>query len=87
MELNLCERIKSKIRTWIRKEISKTDRIVFSGKEDFYYFEEQFKARIFHLKLNKILDEKVDYGKFMPSLRPNASSDQKQAAIDRKRDF
>ena len=63
--------------------MSKTDRIVFSGKKDFSYFEEQFEARIFYLKLNKILDETVDYSNFMPSLRPNASSDQKQAAIDK----
>ena len=87
LELNLCVRIKSKIRTWTRKEMSKTDRIVFSGKEDFSYFEEQFEARIFHLKLNKILDETVDYRNFMPSLRPNASSDQKQAAIDKGKEI
>ena len=82
--MRITSRIKSKIRTWIRKEMSKTDRIVFSGKEeDFSYFEEQFEALIFNLKLNKILDETVDYRNFMPSLRPNASSDQKQAAIDK----
>ena len=64
--------------------MSKTDRIVFSGKEGaFSYFQEQFGARNFHLKLNKILDETVDYRNFMPRLRPNASSDQKQAAIDK----
>ena len=68
--------------------MSKTGRVVFSGKdEDFSYCEEQFEARTFHLKFNKILDETVDYGNFMPSLRPNASSDQKQAAIDKGRDF
>ena len=68
--------------------MSKTDRIVFSGKEeDFSYFEEQCEARIFHLKLNKILDETVDYRIFMPSLRPNASSDQKQAAIDKGKEI
>ena len=67
--------------------MSKTDRIVFSGKEHFSYFEEQFEARIFHLKLNKILDETVDYRNFMPSLRPNASSDQKQAAIDKRKEI
>ena len=60
------KKVKSKIKTWIRKEIS--NRIVFLGKEeDFSYFEEQFEARIFHLKLNKILDETVDYRNFMPS--------------------
>ena len=66
----------------------KTDRIVFSGKErNFSYFEEQFEARNFHLKLNKILDETVDYRNLMPSLRPNASSDQKQAAIDKGKEI
>ena len=68
--------------------MSKTDRIVFSGKEeDFSYFAEQFEARIFHLKLNKILDETVDYRNFMASLRRNASSDQKQAAIDKGKEI
>ena len=68
--------------------MSKTDRIVFSGKEeDFSYFEEQFEARSFHLKLNKILDETVDYRNFMSSIRPNASSDQKQAAIEKEKRF
>ena len=68
--------------------MSKTDRIVFSGKEeDCSYFEEQFEARIFHLKLNKILDETVDNKNFMPNLRPNASSDQKQAAIDKGKEI
>ena len=84
LELNFCVRIKSKIRTCIRKDMSKTEKIVFSGKEeDFSYFEEQLEARIFHLKLNKILDKTVDYRNFMPSVRPNVSSDQKQAAIDK----
>ena len=68
--------------------MSKTDRIFFSGKEeDFSYIEEQFEARIFHLKLNKILDETVDYRNFMPSLRPNASIDQQQAAIDKRKEI
>ena len=68
--------------------MSNTDRIVFSGKEeDFSNFEEQFEARIFHLKLNKILDETVDYRNFMPRLRTNASSDQKQAAIDKRKEI
>ena len=66
--------------------MSKTDRKVFSGKEeDFSIFEEQFEARIFHLKL-RILDETVDYRNFMPSLGPNASSDRKQAAIDKRKE-
>ena len=81
-------RIKSKIRIWIRKEMSKTDTIYFSGKEEeFFYFEGQFEARIFHLKLTKILDETVDYRKFIPSLGPNASSDQKQAALDKEKEI
>ena len=68
--------------------MSKTDSIVFSGKEeDCSYFEEQFEARIFHLKLNKILDETVDNKNFMPNFRPNASSDQKQAAIDKGKEI
>ena len=51
--------------------MSKTERIVFSGKgEGFSYLKEQIEARIFHLKLNKILHETVDYRNLMPSLRP-----------------
>ena len=88
MEFKFCVRIKSKIRIWIRKEMSKTDTIYFSGKEEeFFYFEGQFEARIFHLKLTKILDETVDYRKFIPSLGPNASSDQKQAALDKEKEI
>ena len=68
--------------------MSKIDRIIFLGKkEDFSSFEEQLEARTFHLKLNKILDETVDYRNFMPGLRPNASSDQKQAAIDKGKEI
>ena len=68
--------------------MSKNDRIIFLGKEeDFSYFEQQLEARIFHLKLNKILDETVDYRNFLPSLRPNASSDQKQAVIDKEKEI
>ena len=41
--------------------MSKSERIVFSGKEeDFLYFAEQFEARIFHLKLNKVINREVD---------------------------
>ena len=36
---------------------SKTiDKLFFSGKEDFVYFSEQFEARMYVLKLNKILE-------------------------------
>ena len=62
--------------------------MVFSGKEEnFSDFEEQSGEIFFHLKLNKILVETVDYRNFMPSLRPNASSDQKQAAIDKGKKY
>ena len=62
--------------------------MILSGKEEnFSYFEEQFMAGIFLLKLNRILDETVDYRNFMPKLRPNESSDQKQAAIDKVKEI
>ena len=68
--------------------MTKTDRITFSGKEeDFSYFEEHFEARSFHLKINKILDGKVDYRNFMPSLRPNANRDKKAAIDEGKKTF
>ena len=51
--------------------MSKTDKLVFFGRgRKFFLF--SYKARIFHLKLNKILDETVEYRNFMPSLRPKA---------------
>ena len=52
--------------------MSKSERIVFSGKEeDFLYFAEQFEARIFHLYLNKIINREVDEKNFAPSVRNN----------------
>ena len=64
---------------------SKTiDKLFFSGKEeDFVYFSEQFEARMYVLKLNKILDGTVGYREFIPTLRGRPSQEQIDAA-DRK---
>ena len=62
--------------------MSKSERIVFSGKEeDFLYFEEQFEARIFHLKLNKVINREVDEKDFAPSVRKNATAEQREASL------
>ena len=52
---------------------------MFSGKEeDFLYFAEQFEARIFHLKLNKVINREVDEKDFAPSVRNNATVEQRE---------
>ena len=61
-----------------------TDKVFFSGKEeDFVYFSEQFEARMYVLKLNKILDGTVGYREYIPTLRGQPSEEQNDAA-DRK---
>ena len=54
--------------------MSKSGRILFSGKEeDFLYFAEQFEARIFHLEVSKVINRKLDEKYFAPSVRNNAT--------------
>ena len=48
----------------------------FSGKEDFLFFAEQFEARIFHLKLNPVINREVDEKDFAPIVRNNATVEQ-----------
>ena len=68
--------------------MSKSERIVFSGKEeDFLYFAEQFEARIFHLKLNKVINREVDEKNFAPSVRNNATVDQREASLRKGREI
>ena len=57
---------------------SKTiDKFFFSGTEkDFVYFLEQFEARMYVLKLNKILDGTVGYREFILTLRGRPSQQQ-----------
>ena len=61
---------------------SKTiDKLFFSGKEeDFVYFSEPFEARMYVLKLNKILDGTVGFRDFIPTLRGRPSQEQIDAA-------
>ena len=62
--------------------MSKSERIVFSvDEEDFLYFAEQFEARIFHLKLNKVINREVDEKDFAPSVRNNAIVQQREASL------
>ena len=66
----------------------KNERVRFSGKEeDFLYFSEQFEARIFVLKLYKVLDGSSTFEAYVPSTRPNASRAEKDAAIDKGREI
>ena len=66
----------------------KNERIRFSGKEeDFLYFSEQFEARIFVLKLYKVLDVSSTFEDYVPSTRPNASRAEKDAAIAKGREI
>ena len=61
--------------------MSTSERIVFSGKEDFFYFVEQFEATIFHLKLNKVINREVDEKDIAPSVRNNATVEQREASL------
>ena len=67
--------------------MSKSERIVFSGEEDFLYFAEQFEARIFHLKLNKVINREVDEKDFESSVRNNATVEQKDAFLEKGEKF
>ena len=51
------------------------------------YFSEQFEARIFVLKLYKVLDGSSTFEDYVPSTRPNASRAKKDAAIAKGRNF
>ena len=53
----------------------------------FLYFSEQFEARIFVLKLYKVLDGRSTFEVYVPSTRPNASRAEKDAAIDKGREI
>ena len=67
--------------------MSKSKRIVFSGKEvDFLYFAEQFEARIFHLKLNKVINREVDEKDFAPIVRNNATVEQSEKSLRKGRE-
>ena len=66
----------------------KNQRVRFSGKEeDFLYISEQFEARIFVLKLYKVLEGSSTFEYYVPSTRPNASRAEKDAAIDKRREI
>ena len=64
----------------------KNKRVQFSGKEeDFLYLLEQFEARIFVLKLYKVLDGSSTFEDYVPSTVRNASRAKKGAAIAKGR--
>ena len=61
------------------------DKLFFSGKEeDYVYFSEQLEARMFVLKLNKIIDGTVGYRELIPTVMRRPSQEQIDAA-DKKR--
>ena len=45
------------------------------------HFAEQFEARIFHLKLNKVVNREVDENDFAPSVRNNPYVEQREASL------
>ena len=62
---------------------SKTEILVFSGREDdFLYFAEQFKARTHSVKLGNFLSGEALYLIFMPAVRDNSSEEQRRQAIE-----
>ena len=60
---------------------------MFSGKEDFLYFAEQFEARIFHLKLTKVINREVDEKDFAPNVRNNAIVEQIESFVRKGREI
>ena len=59
----------------------------FSGKEDdFLFFAEQFEARIFHLKLNKVINREVDEKDFARNVRNDATVEQREASLRKGRE-
>ena len=61
---------------------------MFSGKEeDFLYFAEQFEARIFHLKLNKVINRELDEEDFAPNVRNIATVEQREASLKKGREI
>ena len=68
--------------------MSKSEKIAFRGKEeDFWYFAEQFEAKIFPLKLNKVVNREVDEKGFAPSLRNDATVEQREAFLRKGREI
>ena len=63
---------------------SKSERIICSGREDdFVYFAEQFEARMHSLKLGKALTGDATHEVDMPSVRNDASEEQRSPAVNK----
>ena len=61
---------------------------MFSGKEeDFLYFAEQLEARIFHLKLIKVINRELDEEDFAPNVRNIATVEQREASLRKGREI
>ena len=66
---------------------SKTERLVFSGREDdFSYLAEQFEARMPSLKLGKVLRGEGTYLDYVQTVRNNSSEEQRRQAIEKGRE-
>ena len=60
----------------------KTERLVFSGREDdFLYFGEQFETRIHYLKLGKVLSGEATYLDYIQAVTNNSSEEKRRLAI------
>ena len=65
---------------------SKTNRVVFSGREDdFKYFAEQFEARMHSSKLGKVPSGEAAYLDYLQAVRNNSSEEQRRQAIEKGR--
>ena len=51
------------------------------------YFAKQFEDRIFHLKLNKFINREVDEKDFAPIVRNNATVEQREASLRKRREI
>ena len=66
---------------------SKLERLVFSGREDdFFFFAEQFEASMHSLKLGKVLSGEATYLGYVPAVRNNSSEEQRRQAIEKGRE-
>ena len=66
---------------------SKTERLVFSGREDdFLYFAEQFEDRMQSLSFGKILSGEATYLDYVPAVKNNYSEEQRRQAIEKSRE-
>ena len=66
---------------------SKSERMIFFGrKDDFVYFAEQFEVCMHSLKLGKVLTGDVTNEDYIPTVRNDASEQQRAQAVNKGRE-